>query len=86
MGLRDLLQRRERVVESYRAVFESPSGELVLAHLAKHGFLFDSTFVQGDPHQTALNEGSRRMVLSIIKMLNTDLNKIRLMMEDTQNV
>jgi hypothetical protein len=86
MGLKDLLQRRDHVASAYRAVFESPQGEIVLAHLAKHGFVFDSTFVQGDPTATSLNEGSRRMVLSILRMLNTDFNKLRQMMEDTQNV
>lgn len=85
-GLREILNRRDRVASAYRAVFETPEGELVLAHLAKHGFIFDSTFVQGDQQQTSLNEGSRRVVLSILRMLNTDLNKLRQMMGDTQNV
>lgn len=85
MSLKDLLSRRDRVVSAYRAVFENPEGEIVLAHLAKNCNVFDSTFVQGDPNMTALNEGGRRVVLSIFKMLNTDLNKLRTIMEDVKN-
>lgn len=85
MGLKDLLSRRDRITSAYQAVFDSPEGELVLAHLAKNCCVFDSTFVQGDPNQTALNEGGRRVVLSIFKMLNADLSKLRMIMEDVQN-
>ncbi|HMV57036.1 MAG TPA: hypothetical protein PKD38_07495 [Nitrospira sp.] len=86
LGLKQILGKRDRVANAYRAVFETPEGEIVLTHLARHGFIFDTTFVQGDPQATALNEGSRRLVLSIMRMLNTDFNKLRQMMEDTQNV
>jgi hypothetical protein len=36
------------------------------------GFVLSSTFVAGDPHQTAMNEGSRRLALSILKMAKID--------------
>lgn len=85
MGLRDILTRRDRVTSAYKSVFESPEGEVVLAHLCKNCHVFDPTFVQGDPNQTFLNEGGRRVVLSILKMLNTDLGKLRQIMEDVQD-
>ena len=37
-------------------------------HILREGFVFKSTFVAGDPNQTMLNEGSRRLALSILKM------------------
>ena len=60
MGLKQILGKRDRVANAYRAVFETPEGEIVLTHLARHGFIFDTTFVQGDPQATALNEGDRK--------------------------
>ena len=46
---------------------ENPDGQLVLREILRQGFVTRSTFVAGDPHQTAMNEGSRRLALSILK-------------------
>lgn len=54
---------------SYVRVFDGPDGERVLRHIAKAGFLTRSTFVAGDPEQTVLNEGSRRLALSILRFV-----------------
>ena len=83
-NLREVFQRRDRLAEAYQAVFNTPEGEIVLAHLCKNAFVFEPTF-SPLPHEMALNEGSRRVVLSIIKMLGIDLFKLRNMMEDLQN-
>jgi hypothetical protein len=65
---------RDRVLlhGSYQNVFGTPEGEQVLAHIAKVGFLTRSTFVAGDPEQTMLNEGSRRLALSILRFVRKD--------------
>lgn len=63
---------RKAVKSAFRRVFESPDGRVVLRHLMHEGFVLKSTFVGSDPHETALNEGSRRLVLSIIKMAFRD--------------
>jgi hypothetical protein len=71
LDLSDRLSRlRERlgIVQSYRRVFDTPDGKRVLHHLMKEGFITRSTFVAGSEHETALNEGTRRMVLSILRM------------------
>lgn len=85
MGIKELLKRRDKITEAYADVFDSPQGEIVLAHMSKHAFVFTPTFT-GDPYEMAMNEGSRRVVLSIFKMLNTDLGKLRTMMEEIQDV
>jgi hypothetical protein len=54
----------------YQRVFDNEDGRAVLRHLMRNGFVMDSTFVPGDPHKTALNEGSRRIVLSIFRYVN----------------
>lgn len=79
----DLLKRRQRIIAMYRDVFESPKGQEVLAHLAKHNFVFKPTFVSGDPHMTSLHEGQRRVVLSILTMLNTDMEKLGQLQQET---
>lgn len=61
-----VLERRLFINGIYRRVFDNEDGKEVLFHLMKTGFVTKSTFVAGDPQQTALNEGSRRLVLSIL--------------------
>ncbi len=54
---------------AYRRTFATEDGETVLADL-KIRFAFEqTTFVQGDPHQTAYNEGQRSAILLIARML-----------------
>jgi hypothetical protein len=57
---------------AYVRVFKSPDGELVLNHICKVGHIGECTFVKGDPHESALREGERRMALSILKFVNRD--------------
>lgn len=68
----EILRERERIHAAYIRVFESPDGQVVLAHLMKQAHVFKTTFVANDPNQTAMNEGMRRLVLSIIAYLAKD--------------
>lgn len=61
------LDDRLALSAAYTRLFESPDGITVLEHLMKQGFIMKTTFVRGDPYETALNEGSRRMVLAIME-------------------
>ncbi len=70
--LADRIADRIRLKASYQRTFDAPDGKRVLRHLMRVGFVTKSTFVAGDPHQTAMNEGSRRIVLSIIRFIATD--------------
>lgn len=81
-NVRDLLMRRLRIRRSYQVVFSSPEGEDVLRHILAEAFVGKSTFVSGCPEQTMLNEGSRRLALSILKMAKVDCQEqIRLIEE-----
>lgn len=71
-----------RTSGAYRRVFESEDGKIILRHLARAGFLNRSTFVAGDPHQTSLNEGSRRLVLSMMRIAKIDPQKLVNEMEE----
>lgn len=66
------IRNRIDVHSSYERVFRSPDGERVLRHIMRVGFVTSSTFVAGDPHATAMNEGSRRLALSILKFVCKD--------------
>jgi hypothetical protein len=67
-------QHQRMVLEAYARTFNTPYGELVLDDLAKSCYLHKSTFVSGDPHMTALNEGQRMVVLLIIAALQRASN------------
>lgn len=73
--IQQMLSNKARVRMEYQRAFDGPSGEFVLKHLMKVGMVTESTFVKGDPYETAMNEGMRRLVLSILKQVNgTDRN------------
>ena len=68
----DILFRKKQLHEAFRRVFDTPDGKIVLRQIMKDGFVFRTTFVKGDPHETALNEGSRRLALSIVRFFERD--------------
>jgi hypothetical protein len=77
------LYSRVRLVQNFRTTFETPSGKEVLKQIMREGFVTRSTFVAGDPHQTSLNEGSRRLALSICKFATKDESEfLRLIQEE----
>lgn len=74
-GLRWLLQlhgprRARRVADAYRQQLgpETGSARLVLSDLAHYCRVGHSSFVAGDPHQTAFNEGARDVFLHVAEM------------------
>ncbi len=79
--VRDILMRRKTIHRSYAAVFGTEEGSVVLQHILTEGFVAKSTFVAGDPNQTILNEGSRRLALSILRMARTNHKEVILQIE-----
>lgn len=56
--------------EQYYNVFvQSPTGHVVLTDMMKAHSVLTSTFVKGDPYETALNEGARNVMLRILTIL-----------------
>ena len=74
--IKEMIQDRILVHAAYDRLFSLPDGEVVLRHVIRNGFVLKSTFVAGDPEQTALNEGSRRLALSILKFAKRDHQKL----------
>jgi hypothetical protein len=80
-----LVRQQQELANAYNDVFTSPKGQLVLAHLAKLNFVLSPTFVAGDPYQTSMHEGQRRVVLSIMKFISVDVGHILKLMEGKHN-
>ncbi|WP_374656130.1 hypothetical protein [Dongia sp.] len=62
--------RALRVAAAYREMLsvENALGRLILSDLAHYCRAGQSSFVAGDPHQTAFNEGARDVFLHIAEM------------------
>jgi hypothetical protein len=83
MSLKETYQRvrsmaRDRVSmhASYRRVFDTPDGEVVLRHIIRAGMVTRPTFVAGDPHMTSFHEGQRHLALSILRFARRDHEEI----------
>lgn len=64
-------------VKMYKSVFEEGDGPAVLADMAKKYHVFSPTIVAGMPeYNFYYMEGQRNVVLSILKMLDYDLNAL----------
>ena len=63
--------RKAAIRADFEATFTSPHGRRALAVLAKENFALphQSTFVSGDPHQSAMYEGRRRAIAGIFGRL-----------------
>ena len=73
--------------DAYRAVFDGKNGDIVLKHLCKIGFVFDTSYCNGDTHETAHREGQRRLVLSILRFVNKSPEEIfNMVNEENRNV
>jgi hypothetical protein len=77
----EILLKRKEIQKLYKQVFGTDEGKKVLAHLMRNGFIAKSTFVAGDPHQSAMNEGSRRVVLSILTFMNKNEDEMQKQIE-----
>jgi hypothetical protein len=63
-------RRGAAVAHAYRTVFAaSDDGRRVLADLARYCRAGCTSFVAGDPHQTAFNEGARDAFLHIVELV-----------------
>jgi len=72
---------RADLARAYRDTFSSPQGQIVLRHLITTCGVLQPTYVRGDSHDTAHNEGRRDVAVGILRMLNTDPEALADMME-----
>ena len=72
MALVGYLKRNIFKANTYERVFGTEDGKFVLADLIGKYYVLKPTFVVGDPEQSILNEGMRKVVLDILYVLRTD--------------
>jgi hypothetical protein len=71
------LEKSKKLISQYKRLFSTSDGKAVLHDLMLgHHYLNSSTFVPGDPYQSAKNEGSREVVIKIIAILKMDPEKL----------
>ncbi len=79
------LDELKQLQNDYRHVFSTDEGKRVLNDLKTRGFFYSTTVVPGDQQGSAVNEGSRVMVLYIGTMLDRSFDEIlKLMGEQKQ--
>ena len=63
-------RRARRTAQAYRELLaaENPMARLILADLAAYCRVGQTSFVPGDPYQTAFNEGARDALLHVAEL------------------
>ena len=76
--------RAQQVAGAYRSCLGGTDANtrLVLADLAAYCRIGQSSFVAGDPHQTAFNEGARDVFLHIAEMCRLSPSAFPELLED----
>ena len=67
---RELHPEIKELFLAYRDTFSSSSGQKVLEDLKK-SWQDKTTFVKGDIHETLMNEGARKLYLTILTMIES---------------
>lgn len=77
--------RAARVAHAYRSRLNPDDQEtrLILADLAHYCRAGHTSFVAGDPHQTAFNEGARDVFLHIVELSGLAPNDIPQLIEES---
>lgn len=70
------LRDEVKVNAAIKSVFSGPEGELVLQYLCNQACVYQPTYVRGDVNEMLLNEGARRLVLSLVKKANFQPNQL----------
>ena len=73
-----MFQKEKRRRTIYYEIFNSPAGQEILVDLSRAYHVLDTTFVKGDSHHSAFNEGARSVVISLISLAGTSPQEILL--------
>ena len=61
--------------KTYRQLFNTDEGKIVLRDLKLRNHVLSSSFVAGDPHDTSFREGQRSVILTIMRMMEEKTNR-----------
>lgn len=72
-----------KLIKQAQNIFSTKDGEAVLQYLLKDLGFFTSNY-SSDPHVMSYNEGRRSVAIQLIKMMRTDLDKVKEMLNDIE--
>jgi anaerobic C4-dicarboxylate transporter len=81
MNLKDRLEDRLRLHDSYKAVFRTEDGERVLRHLLKMCGIVKPS-ITTDANMLLIRQGQQHIVLSILTIINKDASEILKQIEE----
>ena len=78
-----ILAKLNRRRETYRRLFSTPDGQYVLADLSRRNFALPNatTYVDGNPHRSTLNQGRQLAVAGIFGAINMDVTRLNAIAE-----
>jgi hypothetical protein len=72
-----------KLIKQAQNTFSTKDGEAVLQYLLKDLGFFTSTYSE-NTHVMSYNEGRRSVAIQLIKMMRTDLDKVKLMLDQIE--
>lgn len=72
-------------VTDFKNVFETKQGSRVLSKLMRDNFMLDTTFA-ATPHEMAMREGARNVILQILSKLETHPEQLRELIKESMHV
>jgi hypothetical protein len=69
-------ERQEELIKSYKRLFESEDGQVVLYDMMQAGHMLAHNH-SSDPYTSAFKEGERNAILRVLTILETDIHKLR---------
>lgn len=76
MSILNEWQKKRELAIAYKRTFNTPHGKQVLLDLMRQAHALGPTYVRGDSHHTAFQEGERNLVSFIFTRLNVDMEKL----------
>lgn len=78
-------KKARQLAMDYRDFVAGDPGRRIMADLAQYCRVGHTSFVAGDPHQTAFNEGARDVFLHISELAGLQPDDFPTMMEESRN-
>ena len=75
--LKQLERQLKALRETYKQIFNSDEGKLIISDLEKRCHFMSTTNVKGDSHESAYMEGQRSVLLFIKQMLRKENKNVK---------
>jgi len=72
--------------QRYHDVFDSEVGRYVLGDLLRRSGCYEGSYIQGDTHGTAFQEGQRAMGLYVANLVNLDEKRLQAMIQRAEQL